>query len=129
VSRRKHPHVRLSVFKGREAKLNKAIFQTLAHKARQTAYDIYKELRKQHKLKHVRYATVNKRVRILEETGYINKTGKKKTKAGFEASTYELTAKTYLAILLDSINLEDILKLVNEATAQAILSDILLASN
>jgi hypothetical protein len=34
---------------------------------------------------------------------------------------YELNTKAYLAILLDSINLEDLLIRVDEATASAIL--------
>jgi hypothetical protein len=48
----------------------------------------------------------------------------KKTKAGLETSVYELCAKAYLAILLNSINLEDLLARVNEATASAILGAI-----
>ena len=80
------------------------------------------------RLRHVRYASVNKRVRSLEESGYIKKTGVKKTKAGFEASIYELTARAYLTILLNSINLDKLVTRVDEATASAILGDIMRAS-
>jgi hypothetical protein len=38
---------RLSVFKGREARLNKAIFHILAQKGLQTIYDIHKETKVQ----------------------------------------------------------------------------------
>jgi len=116
---------KLSVFKGREAKLNRAIFHMLALKGPQTIYDIHKQVKTRRRLRHVRYATVNKRVRALEESGYINKTGKKKTKAGFKASIYELTARAYLAILLNSINLDELIMRVDEASASAILSDIM----
>lgn len=118
----------LSVFKGREAKLNKAIFHTLALEGPQTIYDIHKEVKTQRKLRHTRYATVNKRARALEALGYVKKIGVKKTKAGFEAIIYELTARTYLAILLDSINLDELVTRADETTASAILGDIMRAS-
>ena len=128
VARGKRKSGRLQVFKGREAKLNHAIFQILALKGPQTIYDIHKEVKTRRRLRHVRYATVNKRVRALTESGYIKKTGVKKTKAGFKASVYELTARAYLAILLNSINLDELVFVVDEATASSILADIMCAS-
>ena len=115
---------RISVFKGREARLNFAVFQVLSLKGPQTIYDIQKELKAQKGLRYIRYATVNKRIRLLKESGYINKIGEKKTKAGFQASVYELTARAYLAILLNSINLDKLVKRVDEATASMILAAI-----
>jgi predicted transcriptional regulator len=115
---------RLSVFKGREAKLNRAIFHILALKGPLTIYDIHKEVKARRELRHTRYASVNKRVRSLEEYGFVKKIGVKKTKAGFEASIYELTARAYLAILLNSVNLEELVMLVDEATASTILAAI-----
>jgi predicted transcriptional regulator len=112
------------VFKGREARLNHTIFHILALQGPQTIYDIHKELKAQKGLRYIRYATVNKRVRLLKESGYINKTGEKKTKAGFQASVYELTARAYLAILLNSINLDKLVTRVDEATASMILAAI-----
>lgn len=116
--------IKLQVFKGREAKLNKAIFQTLALKGPQTIYDIHKQVKAQRGLKYTRYATVNKRVRFLEELRYIDQTGIRKTKAGFEATVYMLTEKAYLAMLLDSINLEDLLVELDDITASTILAEI-----
>lgn len=124
MARHKKNDGKLSVFKGREARLNRAIFQSLALKGPQTIYGIHKELKAQKALRYIRYATVNKRVRLLKESGYINKIGEKKTKAGFEASIYELTARAYLAILLNSINLDKLVKRVDEATASMILAAI-----
>ena len=43
---------RLQVFKGREAKLNRAIFQILALKGPLIIYDIHKEVKVQKGLKH-----------------------------------------------------------------------------
>ena len=124
---RKKQSGRISVFKGREAKLNRAIFHILAFKGPLTIYDIHKIVKTRRRLRHARYASVNKRVRSLEESGYIKKTGLKKTKAGFEASTYELTARAYLAILLNSINLNELVTQVDEATASALLGDFMRA--
>jgi len=121
----KPKNTRLSVFKGREARLNHAIFQILSLKGPLIIYDIHKELKAQKGLRYIRYASVNKRVRLLKESGYINKIGVKKTKAGFQASVYELTARAYLAMLLNFINLDDLLMKVDEATASTILVAIM----
>ena len=124
MAKRKGKSGRISVFKGREAKLNRAIFHILALKGPLTAYDVYKGVKARRGFRRIRYATVNKRVRSLEESGYIKKIGVKKTKAGFKASIYKLTAKAYLAIVLDSINLDELVTRVDEATASAILAAI-----
>jgi DNA-binding Lrp family transcriptional regulator len=124
VERSKRNCGRISVFKGREARLNFAVFQVLALKGPQTIYDIHKEVKAQRGLRQTRYASVNKRVRVLEESGYIKKIGIKKTKAGFEASIYELNVKGYLAIFLNQINLDDFLKRVDDAAASTILGAI-----
>jgi len=125
VERSKRNCGRISVFKGREAKLNKAIFHILALKGPQTIYDIHKELKAQKGLRYIRYATVNKRVRALEESGFVKRAGLRRTKAGFEASTYELTTRAHLAILLDSTNLEDLINELDEDDALMVLATIL----
>ena len=121
MARREGKSGRISVFKGREAKLNRAIFHILALKDPLTIYGIYKEVKTRRQFRRTRYASVNKRVRSLEEAGYVRKIGVKITKAGFKASIYELTARAYLAMRLDSINPEDLLMHVDEATALTIL--------
>jgi len=42
--------------------------------------------------------------------------------AGFEATEYELTTRTYLAVMLNSINLEDLLNRMDEDVAFEILA-------
>lgn len=115
----------LSVFKGREAKLNRAIFQALALKGPQTIYDIHKQIKTYPGLKYTKYASVNKRVRTLEESGYLNKAGTKETRAGFEASLYELSGKAHLAMLLNLITLEGLLRRLDEIAADEVLADII----
>ncbi|MBE0513243.1 hypothetical protein IBX38_09360 [Candidatus Bathyarchaeota archaeon] len=119
MPRGKRKSGRLQVFKGREAKLNSAIFHILALKGPQTIYDIHKQVKTRRRLRHVRYATVNKRVRTLEKSGYVKKIGVKKTKAGFKASIYELTARAYLAVLLSQINMD---RFLEEAEDDTVLS-------
>jgi hypothetical protein len=112
----------LSVFKGREAKLNRAIFQTLALKGPQTIYDIHKQIRTRKEMKHTHYGNVNRRVRELQDLGYAREAGIKNTKAGFETIRYELTARAYLALILYYINMEDALERIDEDTAVEILA-------
>jgi len=116
---------RLSVFKGREARLNRAIFHILALKGPQTIYDIHKQIRATRSLRYTHYASVNKRTKALEEQSLVKKVGIKKTKAGFEVVLYESTARAYLYLLLSSINLEDLIARFDDATASAFLALIL----
>jgi Trm5-related predicted tRNA methylase len=118
----KPKNTKLSVFKGREARLNRAIFQSLALKGAQTIYDIHKHVRTFRGLKYTHYGNVNKRVRALQQLGYIKEVRLKSTRAGFEAIEYELTARTYLALILDSINLNDLLNRIDEDVALEILA-------
>jgi hypothetical protein len=112
----------LSVFKGREAKLNRAIFRNLALEGPQMVYDLHKNVRTTKILRRTYYGNVNRRVRALEQLGYIKAIGTQKTKAGFKAMVYEMTAKAHLAILLDSINLDIMLDRVSEDSALGIIA-------
>jgi hypothetical protein len=113
---------RVSVLKGHEARLNRAIFpHILVLKGPQTIYDIHKEVKTQRGLKHTKYTNVNRRVRILEESGYLEKVGTTKTQAGFQAALYQITARAYLALLLNQINLDDFIATADEATVIAAL--------
>jgi hypothetical protein len=120
----KPKNTRLSVFKGREAKLNRAIFQSLALKGAQTIYDIHKHVRTFRGLKYTYYGNVNKRVRALQQQGYLKEVNTKSTKAGFEASVYELAARAYLAMMLNAITIEDLLSRLDDDVASEILAAI-----
>jgi DNA-binding PadR family transcriptional regulator len=101
---------RISIFKGREARLNKAIFWILAKQGSLTIYEIWTKLRALRDFSYIRYHTVNRRVRALEESGYIEKSGERRTKTGFAAKLYQLTARAYLALLLERINLDEFIE-------------------
>jgi hypothetical protein len=63
-------------------------------------------MRTQRDFAYIPYNTVNRRVRALEEQGSVEKIGERKTKTGFVAMLYQLTARAYLAILIDKIDLD-----------------------
>jgi DNA-binding PadR family transcriptional regulator len=124
VPRRKRKIGRISVFKGQKAKLNHLIFEILALKGPQTIYDIHKEMKNRRGLKYVRYASISKRVRSLKESGYLEKKRVKRTKAGFEAIIYEITSRAYLAIALNSINLDELVKQLDDVSILTMLGII-----
>jgi DNA-binding PadR family transcriptional regulator len=105
---------RLSVFKGREAKLNRAIFLVLAQEGPLTAYDICRKVRTQKPLRYTRYSVVNRRVRSLEEAGYVEKTEPKRTRAGFEAQLYQITFRAYLAIIVSQTDFNEFIEKAEE---------------
>ena len=51
--------------------------------------------------------------------------GETRTKAGFQTSLYELTAKAYLALLLKNIDFETLLERINEQTALALIAELM----
>ena len=110
---------RITVFKGRDARLNKAIFWILAQQSPLTIYDLWRRLRTQRDFAYIPYNTVNRRVRALEEHGYIEKSGERKTKTGIAAMLYQLTTRAYLAILLEGVDLDEF---IEKATDSKILS-------
>ena len=117
--------IKLQVFKGREAKLNKAIIHILAVKGPLITYDIHKEVKAQKGLKHTKYTNVLRRIRALEELGYMEKAGTRKTLPGSERTLYKLSSKTYLALLLNKINLDSFIQTADEDTIIAMLAAII----
>jgi hypothetical protein len=109
---------RLSVFKGREARLNQTIFQILALKGPLTIYDMRREVIKQKHLAGTKYSVVLRRVRRLEESNYLEKAGTRKIKTQPSSQTilYQLTPRAYLAILLNKINLDNFTQTAPEDT-------------
>jgi len=117
VPRRKRKTGRISVFKGREARLNRVIFQILALEGPLTIYEVCKRVKTKRSLKHTKYTNVNRRVRALKKMGYLQKIGKRKTKAGFQAILYQMTARAYLAILLNELDPDNFIRTASEERA------------
>ena len=101
---------RLSVFKGREAKLNRALFQVLAQKNSQTAWEIFNQFTKQKELSHLKYWVLIRRIKNLLESDFLMKVGETKTMPGTETGLYQLTPRAELAMALDQLDLNKFLK-------------------
>jgi hypothetical protein len=114
VPRRRRKTGRISVFKGREAKLNRLIFQILALEGPLTIYEVCKRIKTKRGIKHTKYTNVNRRVRALKKSGYLQKVGVRKTKAGFKAALYHVTPRAYLAILLNELDLDRFIRTASE---------------
>lgn len=56
--------LRLPVFMGREARLNRAIFKVLAEEAPLTAYEVTKRVRAQRQFSRVKYSVVYRRISL-----------------------------------------------------------------
>jgi len=110
---------RISVFKGREARLNRAIFRTLAHKSPQTTWDMFKQFKKQKDMPNLRYWVLIRRVKALHELDYLMKVGETKTMPGTDTALYQLTPRAELAIAIDQVDLN---KFIREADYHRILS-------
>lgn len=125
MARKKEKVIELGVFKGREARLNRAVFQVLTQDGPQTIYDLHKQIKKYPKLRQTHYANVNKRVRALEQQGYLRIVNVQNSKAGFEMSIYEPTSRAYLSIFIASRNIDALFGKLDEATAMEILASFL----
>ena len=119
MPRRSRTNGRISVFKGRKARLNRALFQALAHKSPQTAWDMFKQFKKQKGMANLRYWVLIRRVKALQELDYLMKVGETETMPGSETALYQLTPRAELAMALDQVNLD---KFIREANYQRIFS-------
>jgi len=122
----KSEKVRLSVFKGREAKLNWVIFQILAHESPLTIYEVCKRVKTKTGLKHVKYTNINRRVRALSNSSYLQEVESRKTKAGFQTILYEMTTKAYLTIILNELDLNNFIQKASEEQIIAAIAALLI---
>lgn len=93
----------------------------------QTIYSIHKQVTNLRGFKYTRYASVNKRIKTLAVLGFVNEAAAKITKAGFTAFIYDIYTKAYLALLLNSIVMDDLLLQMGDSTASAVLGALSVA--
>jgi hypothetical protein len=122
----KPKNTRLSVFKGREARLNHTIFQTLTQRSPLAIYEIHKQIKTQRGLKHTKYTNVSRRVRALEESGYLDNAGIRDTQAGGQATLYQLATRAQVALFLSQISPDTFIKEADEDTLIAQLAALTL---
>ena len=114
----------LSVFKGREARLNRVILGALSKKDSQTTYEIYKQIRKLRGFRRVRYTSIRRRVIAVERANLIKVVDMVKTRQGLQAPVYGLTGKAYLTLVFGFLTLEDAIDSLDDASAFAVLAEI-----
>lgn len=110
----------LAVLKGKKADLTYAILQTLS-KETLVKYDVHKIVKSQG-FKDTRYGTVKKKIKLLEDTGYLREAGARKTQPGSEGILYEATFKALAALKLSATNLDYLFKQMDEETAIVLLA-------
>lgn len=116
----------LSVFKEREAKLNRAIIFVLNQRGSMVIYDITKLLRKQKTFRYTRYTTVNRRVKALKASGYLEEAGTRKVRSGQQSTLYQATTRAQVALIFSRISLDEFIKTADEETLETELSALLL---
>jgi DNA-binding PadR family transcriptional regulator len=114
----------LAVFSDRAARANSAIFEVLAKESPQTIKQLLKQISKYNGLEETYYASLTKRLRALQETGYIKET-KPTRKGAKEQTRYELRTKAYLAMFLKENSMQDILDRATDTQAAHILIALL----
>ena len=120
--------VRLSVFNGRESSLNRAIIQALVSKEPQITNQLFTKIAIIEEFKDISYSTVNKRVRSLEQSGYIKKVLVKKRVGGL-SNYYELRPKVYLAQFLASNNIYKLFEQADDQLSLTFLAAFIKAKN
>jgi hypothetical protein len=121
VAPKKSKDTELSVFKGKEAKLNRAIFQILTSQEPQAVWDIFRNVAKQRGLKRKRYAVVEVRVKALESQGYLAVAGERETKQGNKTPLFKMTVKAKLALTIGPRTINDVMSDLDETSAAIIL--------
>jgi hypothetical protein len=111
----------LSVFKGREAKLNRAIMMILFQNSPLVVYDITKEVKKRKGFRFTKYSNVNRRVRALVQQGYLESKGSRNTQSGLQGTLYEPTIRAKVAFYLSVISLD---RFVKEANDEALIMEL-----
>jgi hypothetical protein len=122
----KPKNTKLSVFKGREARLNHTIFQTLTQRGPLAIYEIHKQIKTQRGMKHTKYTNVSRRVRALEQSRYLDNAGIRDTQAGGQATLYQLTTRAHVALFLSQISPDTFIKEADEDTLFAELAALTL---
>ena len=113
---------KLSLFKGREARLNKIILLILGRECCLNIWQVYKRVRETRGFRHTRYHVINRRIRDLEQEGFIEVTMVKETPQGQKVKFYQSTTKTHLAFLLDAINLDQLIQSANSTDTIILLA-------
>ena len=111
--------VKLSVFTGTKARLNRVILRVLAQHGPLTISDLRKRIRALKDYRYTRYSVIYRRVHALQGEDFLEVVGVKEMRK--KSPVYGLTPRGHLAILLDEIDLDKVLRTANRDKITAIL--------
>lgn len=120
---RKQSNGKISVFEGKQAALNRAIFKELS-KNPLIIYDITKRVKEQKPFCRLKPSIVGRRVKNLVNQGYLEKIGSRDTKPGPSRKLYQLTTKAKVALHYQLVSREKFLKEADEETLNAELATL-----
>jgi len=120
VPERKQSTGKISVFKGKQATLNLAIFDVLS-KSPLIVYDLTKQVKEKRAFYGLKPSMVGRRVRDLLNQGYLEIAGSRDTKPGPQATLYQLTTKAKVAFYYNSISRD---KFLEEADKQTLVAEL-----
>jgi len=112
MAQNKSKGTELELFKGRKADLTRAILHILSEEVL-VKYDVHKRIIDQG-FKNTHYGTVKKRIKALQEEGYLKEVGLRKTQPGNEGILYETTFKALSAMELNITDLDDFFRKLDE---------------
>ena len=98
----------------------------IAERGALTIYEAHKQIKTLRGLRHTKYTNVSRRVRALEESGYLDKAGIRDTQAGGQATLYQLTTRAQVALFLSQISPDAFIKEADEETLIAQLAALTL---
>jgi len=111
--------IRLSVFTGTKARLNRVILRVLAQHGPLTISDLRKRVRALRDFSYTRYSVIHRRVHALQKEGFLDVVSLDEVKKSF---VYGLTPRGKLAILLDTLDLDKVLCTADMEKIAVILS-------
>jgi hypothetical protein len=97
----------LELFKGRKADLTRCMLHLLSNETL-LKYDLHKAVKKQG-FKKTRYGTITKKIKVLEQGGYVQESGVRKTQPGQDR-------------MLSTTDLEDSFKKMDEESGIMLLA-------
>jgi len=115
--------VSLSVFRGTKARLNRVILNVLAEHGPLTISELRRKIRAIEDFRYTRYSVIYRRVHALQKEDYIEKIGVSDIER--KSPIYGLTPRGHLAILLDQINFDNVLRCADRDKITSILKVLL----
>jgi DNA-binding PadR family transcriptional regulator len=110
--------IKLKIFSGKQAKLNRLILQIFGRKGPLIAYDVWRFVVMIKDFGQTERKTVYERVDALSQEGYIIQKGTRLTQPGWPSELFELTRKGKAALKADKKSMDQFLATASEEELQ-----------